>query len=692
MNNLPNNYEKVKNALPIRKYAQAVLTLAPKQIGGKPTYICPVCNSGGHNSPNSTSAFSFYRGKYGEDRFHCHSAICNIDGDIFDLVGIMNHTEDREEQLKIAAKFANVQLEYSTPAKADNTTDTKTIFTPVREKEQQMNIENNRANEIKYQLKWQENLSKNKKAIEYLKNRGYTLEQAKQLRIGYNSQTQRLVLPFKGVDWYHIDRSINPTNDVRYIKPKHDILGEQPLYNPTALEQDVCIIVEGVFDAMALLTLGFSNVIALCGCSNQTQLIDRLLAASRKPYVVIFLDMDEQGIQAAKTLKSKLDNIKIESKIITLQDLEIYKIKGKDADEMRLNDAEALKHALNTICKKCLLEVTEKQEEIKEKALAALNIYGYENIFTQFYSPYYKEKRVRTSFNIFDGVLNGGLPVGLTIIGALSSLGKTTLCLQIADCIAADGRPVLFVTIEQSQKELLAKSLSRISYQSEKENLTGYDVLTRDRQEYNKQKWDSLLMAMNEYTGKIGKKMHIMEGRKQPTVDDIKAAAQVIAYQDGETPVIFIDYLQLLAGSNANATDKQNMDNDVSALRQLARDLETPIMLISSLNRASYNSKIATESFKESGSIEYSADILLGLQPASFDELDNATNKDSERKIAKMKIKEHKTSNKREIELVVLKNRNGIIPKNSLKFNFLPAYSYWKEIKPQLQQEKVISC
>ena len=72
------------------------------------------------------------------------------------------------------------------------------------------------------------------------------------------------------------------------------------------------------------------------------------------------------------------------------------------------------------------------------------------------------------------------------------------------------------------------------------------------------------------------------------------------------------------------------------------------------------------EAFKESGAIEYSSDILIGLQ------LKGAGKKDFD-------ANEAKTKNPREIELVVLKNRNGATGKK-VELEYYPLFNYFKEV------------
>ena len=79
--------------------------------------------------------------------------------------------------------------------------------------------------------------------------------------------------------------------------------------------------------------------------------------------------------------------------------------------------------------------------------------------------------------------------------------------------------------------------------------------------------------------------------------------------------------------------------------------------VISALNRSNYLAPVDFESFKESGGIEYTADVVLGLQLEVLnDELFTKSNKLIEQR---KKVKEAKNETPRRIELVCLKNRYG---------------------------------
>ena len=67
-------------------------------------------------------------------------------------------------------------------------------------------------------------------------------------------------------------------------------------------------------------------------------------------------------------------------------------------------------------------------------------------------------------FPSLDKALDGGLYEGLYVLGAVSSLGKTAFCMQLADQLAKQGRHVLIFSLEMSAFELMARSVSRETF------------------------------------------------------------------------------------------------------------------------------------------------------------------------------------------------------------------------------------
>ena len=270
-----------------------------------------------------------------------------------------------------------------------------------------------------------------------------------------------------------------------------------------------------------------------------------------------------------------------------------------------------------------------------------------------------------------DEALDGGLPSsGLVMIGAMSSTGKTTLVLQIADHIASEeGREVLYVACEQSARELVAMSISR-TMMEQTDHGAGYelcpyrDILRADKRE----KWSAerrgiFERAYGTYSLQTGPHMNFLEPDEQPTMPWIAKRAAAVARHSKSTgrkpPVVVIDYLQLLAPKDPRMSDKAAIDANVSDMRRLARKLGVCIIAISAFGRASYDAGAAMSSFRESSTIEYSADLLLGWQPAGMKAALKGLDEKEAKKKAHAMFDEYGDANPKMGELVVLKNRSG---------------------------------
>lgn len=295
---------------------------------------------------------------------------------------------------------------------------------------------------------------------------------------------------------------------------------------------------------------------------------------------------------------------------------------------------------------------------------------------------------IPTGFKGLDKILEGGLFPGLYIIGAISSLGKTTFCLQIADYIAAHGNKVLFFSLEMSHFELMAKSISRLTNEIVKKQggkkwmaASTRDILTGARYAtHNKTELATIDAAFKEYETGIGKNMWISEGVGNIGIKEIQEKVKTFMQTYDAKPVVFIDYLQVIAPETPNATDKQNTDRAVLALKRLSRDYDIPIVIISSFNRENYTAPVSMASFKESGAVEYTSDVLLGLQYNDMDYKADETEKDRTKRIRELFSAQEALARQglsQNLQLKVLKNRNGA--KGDSTFKFTPIFNYYNE-------------
>ena len=304
-------------------------------------------------------------------------------------------------------------------------------------------------------------------------------------------------------------------------------------------------------------------------------------------------------------------------------------------------------------------------EQFKEKYSVASAMRGYDEYIGKRVSA----EPISTGFNVLDDELGGGLYDGLYVVGAIPSLGKTTYCLQMADNIAKSGRPVLIVSLEMSKHELITKSISRLTAEhgiKTGETAKGFALTVRDitrrtiidtRLEASKK----LYKKARESYIELSENLYIIEGCGDIGIGQIRKYVEDMKAAELGAPVVFVDYLQILAPYNVRATDKQNTDKAVVELKRLSRDFNIPVIVVSSFNRENYTSPASFKAFKESGGIEYSSDVLLGMQ------LKGADNANFDEEEAKRKYP-------RKVELKILKNRSGRIGEK-MTYEYYPNYN-----------------
>ena len=107
METLAQAMQRVKASTTLKAFCDARLTARPQD--GRDRYACPnpSCMSGKSGRQGSDAAFHLYVNGRGEQRYKCSS--CDIEGDVFDLAGILEGTTDTAEQCNTVAAFAGVE-------------------------------------------------------------------------------------------------------------------------------------------------------------------------------------------------------------------------------------------------------------------------------------------------------------------------------------------------------------------------------------------------------------------------------------------------------------------------------------------------------------------------------------------------------------------------------------------------------
>lgn len=610
--------DEIRNHFPLLDYVQRHYDLGNMTVTGNGYLFknCPICGS---KSPKRGDKGHFGIGK-DKSFFKCFSSACpgNNGGSIIDFLKLAENISLAEAIKKAKEEMGLDNSFVVTKTKA------KKVVEKVEEKKEVKEIEL-MAEELEVIEKGLANRNV-EKVVEVVEKRGIKAELVNKYNmfISTTAGYEKLYIPIKENDKFvgYVARALQEKDGIRYKNNKGEIVPFNRDYYKKEAEVpgEKIYICEGVFDMLSLESTG-KKAISLNSVTNSPKLIEdieRHISTSASYEFILALDNDEAGINETKKIEEAFTKMKI-----TYSKLNIP-TRYKDVNEWYLAEPGEM-----------LFAITEN----------ASNLDYLNCVFSKDIEKMTKYKSKSTGFKDLDKALNGIVP-GLYVIGAISSLGKTTFVSQIADQMAIEGESVLFFSLEQSRFELVAKSISRETYKiSPKEAKTSLNIMQANFSEatYN---------AVENYSS-YADKIRVIEGNFDMDVFKIREIVEMFIQKTHIKPVVVIDYLQILKPINDKMTDKAQVDYNVSELKRISRDNDIPLFVICSFNRENYTSTVDFKSFKESGAIEYGADVVLGLQLSVINQLPN--NVTEQREL----INKAKSQKVREIDLICLKNRNG---------------------------------
>lgn len=629
------------------------------QKAKKTGYVCPVCGNGGGKDGTGIT-------KDPNDREHphykCFNGACGLYADNLELIKEYYQLPDFNEAIKKGCELYGIAVDRPADYKPELT------ITPADKEIETAEIKTDFAEDLE---KWHKAIQAEGNAgLLYLQGRGLSIETINRFKIGYCENwkhpkapnapaSPRVIIPTSRYSYLARDiRSEIPEPAKKYSKSK---AGKVRIFNLKAVEntEKPIFIVEGEIDAISIIEAG-GQAVAL-GSTAYTQLfLDGIKGTRITQPLIIALDNDTAGNRASDILENAF--------------------KQRGIYSYRLNPCGAYKDANEALTASKDFFIRDIQEITEDPAKWEYKKNNAENYIAKFLDDIddnINTPAVPTGFKILDTMLDGGLFEGLYVLGAISSLGKTSFILQIADQIAQGGNDVLYISLEMARYELMAKSISRHTMLSVLENGGNISDAKTVRGITNGAKWkyytraehELISKAINDYSKYAGH-LYIHEGIGTVGVEQIAELTQRHIDITGNRPVIVIDYLQILAPYDMRGTDKQNTDRAVLELKRLSRQHKIPVIAISSFNRDNYKAEVSMQAFKESGAIEYGSDVLFGLQFKGAGEkgFDNEA------------VNEAFSKDPREIELKVLKHRNGDRPKGAFLYEYYPKFNYFKEV------------
>lgn len=612
------------------------------------TYICPLCGNGTGSTGDGITV------KTGTTHLKCFK--CGFGGDLIDLYQ-QEHGATMPEAFAALCERFNIVVDDHTAAPV-KTQPAPTSAPTTGGAEAQADYK-------AYFMECGERIT-DRAALDYLSFRGISVETAAQYGVGFDPAwrspqavkngrnpptSPRLIIPTSGSSYLARDTRRELTDqEKRFAKMKE---GAVQLFNPVALtraaENAPVFIVEGEIDALSIIEAG-GEAVATGSTSNTHKLLEYIEEHGTKATLLLCPDNDEAGQRAGRELAEGLQGLNIAH-------LKIDITGGhKDANEALTSDRTAFIDAVQAAQRST--SATPDSVTAYINSLMAGEIENFRRSSTR-----------KTGFENLDRQA-GGIYPGLYVLGAISSLGKTTFIHQVADQMAAAGEHILFFSMEQSRLEMVSKSLARITAQRDISTACTSLSIRGGRLT------PAALDAARAYTEAVQDRMSVIEGNFACTVSFIGEYVRRYMSRNGVKPVVIVDYLQILQGEGRQTT-KEQTDGNMTELKRMSRALDIPVILVSSVNRSNYLAPIDFESFKESGGIEYTADVVWGLQLSALNEDLFLTSKDKDVIKKRDRVREAKQEMPRKVELVCLKNRYGI-SNYKASFEYYPQFDLFR--------------
>ena len=468
-------------------------------------------------------------------------------------------------------------------------------------------------------------------------------------------------------------------------------VGNSQIFNVPALgsEDKPVFIVEGELDAMSIEQSGYPAV-GTGSISNISLFLDTVKQNRPKQPLIIALDNEsnENTRKAEEELMKGLEKLGVSS-----YRLNFYG-KYKDANEFLQAEPESLRQALQSAADEIESICQGEAQQAREAYIKEVCTASYLDCFVNDIAASVNTPAIPTGFKALDSILDGGLYAGLYTLGAITSLGKTTFLLQMADQIAQQGDDVLIFSLEMARTELMSKSISRHTFLiaedegRSQEAKTARGITSGAKWKYYTASEKQLINnAVAEYKA-YAEHIFIFEGMGDIGITQVRETVEKHITLTGNRPVVIVDYLQILAPYNERSSDKQNTDKAVLELKRMSRDLNLPVVTVSSFNRTNYTAPVNLTSFKESGAVEYGSDVLIGLQYKGMDYREGEAEVTREKRIRSL-IREMEERGKagadETIQLKILKNRQG--GRGNVIFSFYPMFNLYEELPDEEEEE-----
>lgn len=254
---------------------------------------------------------------------------------------------------------------------------------------------------------------------------------------------------------------------------------------------------------------------------------------------------------------------------------------------------------------------------------------------------------IPTGFNSLDYKLSGLQPSDMVLVAARPSMGKTAFVLNIAQHVTLKENLATAIFSLEMSKEQLVNRLFALQAPMDAQLLRNGNLADSD--------WSKLMEA----AGQIAASPLIIDDTPGISISELRSKCRKYKLEH-DLKLVIIDYLQLMSGSGKSDSRQQEISDISRSLKQLARELNVPVVALSQLSRQVEQRpehRPMLSDLRESGAIEQDADVVM------FIYRDDYYNKDTEKKgIA---------------EIIIAKQRNG--PIGTVELAWLPEFTRFED-------------
>lgn len=570
---------------------------------GGSLYVCPICGSGTHT--NKTGGLSIRKK---DNRVTCFARGCfgEKGTDTLGALRLLTGKTERE-----VFEYCGYPMDGARTPGAAPVSPRPAAVTSERPKQKTVTTQS-----------FAEEISRYAAALagsegeSYLSGRGFTPETMRRFHLGYDAQRHYVTIPYNPQGSYYGRRSTLP-NPVR----KHDNLKDVqiPLFNAAALyASDVCFVVESPLCAISIEQEGGAAV-AISGTEGKNRLTEQLKKKPTAAALVLCLDNDEAGRKATEEINK------------ALEEMQVYHVNGasaimgeshdpadpeyrKDPNEvLQRSGADALRQAIMETAEETRrhhnMTAQEEEEDRQQRTGAGMVDSFLQAIQTRKYEP------MPTGITDIDRALDGGfMRQWLVLLGAAPGVGKTAMAQWIFEGMAKRGTACLYLNLEMSREQILARTFSRITAQHGcriRTNIILQGYRWTDEQQA------VIMEAAEEYKQTIAPRMVYNPDGVTANLDSIltyiEAEAQRAEKAGLPAPCVVLDYLQIVGGDQREDAATV-IKRAVSGLKDYAVRHNTLVFVIIAHNRtANSTGAVSMESGRDTSALEYSADLQLAL-------------------------------------------------------------------------------